>query len=277
MHAEYSWREKRCHTHYLTIPAYINTKGSVIPTGNAHYSMYGVSKESAYHYQDQLTKHHRIYEHYSSQLIIDVESDAPLKQVVNVCIQNDWSFDLYETGSGAGGGHLHLYRDALPSEILYLRDRCFVDTYFSGIPDIDTSIYRPMHLIRGISRFHERTNKPKALLYSHTGDTLPSVQNLCIYDVLLQQHERQKLNIRPEIVSDWTKLQSTLLRHSPNNVGKGGRYSSLFCLSRDLFKRGMEETGVRAIVEMFNNELENPHDSAELDRITGNAYRSLGG
>lgn len=273
----YSWREKRGWLHSIGMyPYYVNTKQTTLPEGNAHYSLYGIKESDAMKYQELFTKSHHIYEHYSSELIIDAESTKSLEQIVDYSSEHSWSFKVYETGSRNGGGHIAIERDAVPSETLYMRDRCFVMQNFGDVSDIDVTIYNsPMHLIRGISKVHEITKQKKKMLYAHTGRVTPSVQTLEIYDVLLKYHEKRKQNLKIEIESDWTKFQRLLQKHSPNNLTSGKKYSSIFILCKDLFKCGLDMNHVQNVVAFFVSNIEESPRDDTVNRAIEDAYKAI--
>lgn len=273
----FSWREKRCWLHSIPrIPHYIDTHGTTLPEGNAHYSMYGITEASAKEYQRLMTKKHVIYPHYSSEIILDVETLAGLEDTVNICVENEWNFKVYETGSRNAGGHIAIERDALPSEELYMKDRCFVMKHFPNIPDIDHAIYNThMHLIRGIGRIHEQTHEPKQLLYVHKGSVLPSVQTLEILDVFRHWHEQRKYNLQVEVNSDWTKFQKVMQKHSPDNLVDGKKYIRIYLLAKDMFKCGADSDMVRAVVALFVSQAESKPRNETVSKAINDAYKAV--
>lgn len=275
MFEEFCYREKRCHLYSIGLyPVFIDTGTTNLPEGNAHYSMYGLTKGSARTYQKLYTRQHEIYEHYSSEIIIDAETARALAAVLAVCKQNNWSYRLYETGSGSTGGHVHIPRETEPSEILYLRDKMFVEKYFEGIPDIDTGILHPMHLIRGIGKVHEETGKKKRLVQEIVGSVLPSVRNISVTQILLDRHSRIKTNYKLKVSGDWTRAQNTFIRHNPDGVKVGGRYTAIYCFSRDLLKCGFDEHTIKAVVAKFSSYFEEPCGEATCEKAYNDAERS---
>jgi hypothetical protein len=276
MYEQFSWREKRCNLRSIPLfPFYFDTKQTTCPEGNAHYSLYGITKGDAIRYEDLLTKRHVIYEHYSAEIIVDVETKEGLDVVVEICHANDWNFGVYETGSNKTGAHVHINRHAEPSEILYARDLCFVWKYFEGVPDIDDSIYKPMHLIRGIGRINETTKRKKKLIYSNTGSAIPSVQDISIPEILQMRHEKMKFDNKTTFDTNWTKFQRAVLRNNPIGMRKGRRYVGFYAFSRDLAKCGLGADTAFNILKMFNSQLEEPDDVIDVERAVNDAFKSV--
>lgn len=276
-HEEYSWREKRCHMHTLTVPHWMDTKSTTLPEGNAHYSMYGLTKTGKDTYMEMYTRRHKFLEHYSSELIIDVETRTGLEAILQICHDKDWSYTLFDTGSNGGGGHFSIPRDALPSDFLYIRDSAFVELEFENVPDIDFGIYTPMHLIRGIGKIHERTRKQKKLVSSYVGSVLPSVQTFSLSELQILCHTKRVDALKPVISSDWTKFQQSMFRHTPTNIKQGGRHMALYCVAKDAFKTGLDSNAVMGICTLFNLQLENPHSEEDLKKAVYQAERAVCG
>ena len=276
MFEEYSWREKRLHLFSSPLVAcWINTNVTVLPHGNAHYSMYGIREGDAKQYIKLYTRLHKTYEHYSSELIIDAETGEAAEKVEVICRQNGWAFAMYDTGSGSSGAHFALPREAEPSEYLYLRDLCFVQEHFRGIEDIDEGIYTPMHLIRGIGKTHEKTGRVKHFVGSCAGTMMPSVMTFSIPELLLQKHTRSQASYKTTVSSDWQRFQNNIIRHNPSGVKKGGRYQALWRLAKDLYKCGLDSNTVLNIAAQFNAELENPSEAATIERACNDAYKAV--
>lgn len=276
MYEDYSWREKRCKLKVTgPYPYFIDTHLTTLPEGNAHYSMYGIRKQDAKAYQKLYTKEHVIYPHYSSEIIIDAETERALLGVLSVCKEKNWTYFLFKTGSGSAGGHIHIEREAEPSDILYLRDRMFIERHFDGIPDIDIKVLHPMHLIRGIGRYHETTGIMKQLDHVHYGSVVPSVVDMTVHELLLERHARIRHNYKQTINSDWTRIQNVMLRHNPEGVTVGSRYTALFCLSKDLFKCGFNYTVVEFVAAQFANEFEAPSEAPDISKAVADAHRAV--
>ena len=280
MYEEYSWREKRLNMHSIgPYPYFIETGLTTVPQGNAHYSMYGITKGSAKAYQKLFTKMHVIYEHYSSEIIIDAETERAVDAVLGTCHEKNWSYLAYNTGSGSRGAHIHIPREAEPSEHLYLRDRMFIEEHFEGVPDIDTGVLFPMHLIRGIGKVHEETGKVKYLHSTNEGTVIPSVVGITVYQLLLDRHNRIRQDYKQSIYSDWTKLQNTLLRHNPSGITAGKRHVACFCISRDLFKCGLDLHTVKSVVAKFAAHFAEPYDDSEaadnIENACNGAFKSF--
>lgn len=273
---DFSWREKRPYLHSIPLyPFYINTGVTVMPNWNAHGSMYGLIKSDALSYQNLLTKKHKLYPHYSSELIIDAETKKAADNVLAWLYLNEYSYTQYDTGSGKGGSHFHIPRIAEPSELLYAYDQCFVLREFESISDIDFGIYSPMHLLRCPGRTHERTKKTKVAVSTVSGTRFPSVLDINIPSFLLARHESLKKNVKATVDSDWLKLQNFISRHLPSGVKSGSRYTAFWCLAKDLYKCGLTRSAIMELVMLYNNELEFPHDEATIARAVSDAERSV--
>jgi len=275
MSAIFTWREKRLHMKMCRVPFFINTEIHTLPEGNAHYSMYSFQKRDVDSYLNLFTKKHKIYEHYSSELIIDAETKEAFEHVIGICQSNNWSYTVYLTGSGNGGAHIAVPRFAEPSEILYLKDLSLMYKFFEGVPDIDLGIYKPMHLIRGIGKTHEISKQPKVLAYSVQGETILSVNDVNINSLLLERHERSKLNIKQEIQTNWRKVQSAFNRHDPSGISHGGRHVALLCLAKDLYKCGLSYILVKSFVNEFNKEFDEPKSDEGVETAIMQAQRSI--
>ncbi len=276
MYEEYSWREKRLHLFSSPLVAcWINTKLTVLPQGNAHYSMYAIREWEAKQYIKLYTRLHKTYEHYSSELIIDAETQEAAEKVEAICRQNSWEYAMYDTGSGSSGAHFAIPREAEPSVHLYLRDLCFVQENFRGVADIDLGIYLPMHLIRGIGKTHEKTGRVKHYVGGYEGTVLPSVMTFSIPELLLRRHDKAQENYKTTVSSDWQKLQNNIIRHNPSGVKKGGRYQAIWRLAKDLYKCGLDGNTVLNIAAQFNSELENPSEDSNLNRACDDAYKAV--
>jgi hypothetical protein len=269
MYDDYCWREKRCNLYRMGLfPIFVNTKRTELPTGNAHWSLYALGRKDAENYMKLGSRKHKIYEHYS---------ERGLRKIIQICDKNNWSFSIYDTGSGNGGGHVSIVREAEPSEHLYIRDKMFVEKYFEGVPDIDMGIYTPMHLIRGIGKVHEKSGKCKVLVRTVLGNSIPDVTNISLYTLLLERHNRQKLDFKSEAHSDWTKFQNSLIRHNPTNIGPGNRHLSLYCLGKDLCKAGLGHNACFEILKFFNSQFEDPHSDDKIERALNQAFVSVKG
>ena len=278
MYQEFSWREKRLYSKFQRgLPRFINTEMTSLPTGNAHYSMYGLRESDMEAYLNLCTKKHKIYEHYSDELIIDAETADALAFVLDVCNTQGWSYSLYTTGSREGGGHVSIPRIAEPSEILYLKDLSIIFKFFHNVSDIDYGIYTPMHLIRGIGKIHEKTGETKILTKCIKGITILSVNDVEIGSLLLTKHNKTKLDFKQAINTDWRKLQSTMMRHDPTGISHGGRHIAVLCFAKDLFKCGLSYIIVRSMVENFNNEFEEPKSDEGIETAIRQAQRSVYG
>ncbi len=276
MYEQFCWREKRCHIFTNTFPYFVNSGKTTLPTGNAHYSIYGLCEEDAKQYASLLTNKHMIYTHYSSEIIVDAETKIALDAVIKACLAREWSFEVYNTGSGGGGGHVAIQRDAKPSELLYLRDKCFVIQYFSHIADIDTGIYSPMHILRGIGKVHEKTGRYKHLVFQNEGTVLPSVEGIDIPEMLMRSYENSKYGVVENVCSSWTKIQQAVLRQMPEIVKRGGRHVCLWVLSKDLFKSGLDHTTVLSIALLANSLFEEPKDYDAVDKAVNQASTAYG-
>lgn len=260
MHDTFRYRETRPKLAW-TGPLVFQDYGTTFPTTNNHVSMYCITQPTAQKILNSYTiKGHRKIEHYSEELIVDVESFDLSEGIKSICLEHNLQFQIYHTGNR--GHHFHIRRQAIPSCYLYLQDKILAMEMFKEIL-FDTQIYLPLHTIRAIGCVHEKskTGKRKELIFEHNGLSMLSTTQIPI-NTLLRNVDFHTTDTE---IAQFTQL-NMILANTRIKLREGqGRNRELFVLVCKLFRVGISERLAWEIVSMWNNSLAEPMDSGELD------------
>lgn len=265
----FTYREKRLRVAWAPGAPYFVDFGPTLPTTNAHVSLYAFTHpQSRAIAMSGSVKGWRPV-HFSAELIVDCDTLQSAVDVEEVLRHKDVSFNKYSSGNK--GFHYHIPRECEPSDDLCLRDKLLVESMFPGV-ELDTGIYRPMHLIRGIGCAHEVTRRRKALVDEFVGECVLSCNDITPSQADVQWFRASE---NCDSRSEWARFQDRVIMHHP--VGsKGSRNLAIFCLAKDLYRSGLSSDVVQELCEHFNAAHQHPHDDAEVLRAVTSAIAQVG-
>jgi hypothetical protein len=105
---------------------------------------------------------------WSPFLWIDVDNYDHADRAESTLRKLGLGYSAYD--SGGRGVHFRIEREAVPSHLLPAQDKAWVTEHF---PEADPSIYSHLHLFRLEGTIHETHGRPKALVETVKGGTLP--------------------------------------------------------------------------------------------------------
>lgn len=251
------------------VPCYVDY-GPGIVSKNGHVSMYAVTKEIAKKIQLSGSIKGWMPIHYSSVVWLDVDDISSGDEVEARCKELDFFYARYFSGNK--GWHFAIKRKAEPDAELYAKDRVFVRNTFKDLPafkHFDLSIYHPVHLLRGVGSIHEKTRKRKILVSYRKGSSIPDVSGLRPDTLTKHAAIYYNQNFKDDL---WATLRNLLFFH---NGPAGSRYQALWRLAKDLYREGLSNTQVNAIIEVYNGSFENPHESSEIQRAISDAEKAI--
>jgi hypothetical protein len=91
----------------------------------------------------------------------------------------------------------------------------------------------------------------------------------------MDRHNRIRRDYKLTTITSWTRFQNVINRHCPNGVQVGGRYSFLFCATKDLARCGFSESFVKEILSKLNSQFEEPVDESAIDKAYCDGRRSV--
>lgn len=130
-------------------------------------SLYAITKETAKAIEQAATTRGFKGVVWSERLWIDFDDHDAAGRAESKLKEMKYDYVCFTTGNR--GLHYGILRDNSPSHILPFLDKAWVKQHF---PEADTSIYTHLHPFRIPGTVHEKTGKPKKLLYGRSGGTL---------------------------------------------------------------------------------------------------------
>jgi Primase C terminal 1 (PriCT-1) len=262
------FREKRLRVNFKSSAPWFINFGSRVPKTNSHVSLYAFTKHDA----DLIASSGSVKSwspvHFSQELVVDCDTHCAAKNVESVLTHQQVSFDKYFSGNK--GFHFHIPREARPTKDLCLRDKMLAEFLFPDA-ELDTGIYRPMHLIRGIGCYHEVGRKSKEQVRRFEGHNRLSVVDLQPTDKQISALRQQE---SADSRSEWARFQDRVLQHHPVG-GKGNRNLALFCLAKDLSRSGLSDRCVEELCGYLNSAFEFPHDEVEVEKAIKSALKQV--
>lgn len=104
---------------------------------------------------------------WSERLWLDFDNEDAARRADSRLKEMGYDYVCYTTGNR--GLHFGILRDHIPSHLLPLLDKAWVKANF---PEADSSIYTHLHPFRVPGTVHEKTGRPKTLLFERRGRTL---------------------------------------------------------------------------------------------------------
>lgn len=120
---------------------------------------------------------------WNQRLWIDLDTEEASEGARRILKEMGLNHVVYSTGNR--GCHIGVLRNSNPSHTLPQQDKTWVSAH---IPGADLSLYWHLHLIRLPGVLHEKTGKPKTLVYRQEGKTLE-----------LPRIQEQEVNVRASI------------------------------------------------------------------------------
>lgn len=270
MFEEYVFREKRLAVNWKPGAPYFVNFGQSFPETNAHVSLYCYTEDVSKAVAKSGTVKKWCPVHFSNELVLDCDTFEAVQAVDQVLSSLDVSYRQYNSGNK--GCHFHVDRSCEPSEMLSLKDSLLVKDFLGGV-ELDTGIYKPMHLIRGIGCMHEKTYRRKTLVKSTDGSSMLSHQHVKITDKHLANFKLQESS---DDRCEWKKFQNRMWYHHPVS-GRGKRNAALFCLAKDMLKSGLSQQTTLELCEFFNSSFQFAHDEVDVAKAVQSAMSQVGG
>jgi len=268
----YSWREVRVRVRWKHIkPVFIDFGAGVVHK-NAHIGLYAVTEEMARRIMLSGSVRRWTPIHYSTIVWIDLDTKDPtaISELVGRLRELGWFFTVFD--SGHKGYHICFKREAVPSDELAYKDKALVREHFKDLRcyrDFDRGIYHPLHLIRGVGCYHEKSGKRKTPLCTVRGSVIPSSDG---YDVShLQRYLYERADVSA-VENVWERLRNTSCFH---NGPHGSRYTAIWKLAKDLTKLGLSRSQILALCEVYNDSFDNPHEHQEIQRGVADGIRAV--
>jgi hypothetical protein len=155
------------HTNHIGSPPRFYKASNINNGLNKFASVYSITGEDAFHIQEAQTAAGFRGTVWSRRLWIDIDTAEAATAAKAKVKELGYDHVVYDTGNR--GCHIGIARDALPSHTLPQQDKAWVQANIVGA---DLSLYWHLHLIRLPGVLHEKTGKPKRLIYSQEGKIL---------------------------------------------------------------------------------------------------------
>lgn len=243
-------------------PVFSNVAGAQAPTYN-FASVYAIRKADAeaIHQAGTAAGFKGIV--WSNRLWLDFDNMEAAERAERSLKETDYDFRVYDTGGGRGR-HIGILRHAAPSHLLPLQDKAYAAASFPGC---DLSLYWHLHLLRLPGAIHERTGKPKTLLYHREGKAL--VLPPYVPTEVVMPEVRQENSVRPSIFSVWGVISNLAPLAS-----EGDRHAQLVRLAKALQADAnvTPEEALWVTMEV-NRGFTLPKDEHEVEEIVKWAYR----
>lgn len=162
--ADYIYRLFSTTADYGPRPSFVDTSKTEL-LGFA--SLYQVTKETAEAVEQAGTVKGFKGIVWSKRLWIDFDDEDAARRADSKLKEMGYDYVCYTTGNR--GLHYGILRNHAPSHLLPLLDKAWVKEHF---PDADTSIYTHLHPFRIPGTLHEKTGRPKTLLFERGGRSL---------------------------------------------------------------------------------------------------------
>lgn len=130
-------------------------------------SLYKVTRETAQAIEQEGTVKGFKGIVWSERLWLDFDDEDAARRADGKLKEMGYDYICYTTGNR--GCHYGILRDHHPSHLLPLLDKAWVKEHF---PDADTSIYTHLHPFRIPGTLHQKTGRPKAVLFECRGRAL---------------------------------------------------------------------------------------------------------
>lgn len=240
---------------YGVVPTFV-----VLPSGDykGFSSLYQVTEETATAIEQAGTVKGFKGVVWSKRLWIDFDNDTAARQADSRLKEMGYDYVCYTTGNR--GLHYGILRPIQPTHLLPLMDKAWVKSNF---PEADTSIYTHLHPFRIPGTLHEKTGKPKALLFERRGRplTLPPLKREEMQIVSLGQKQGKS-------VFDCFYVMANTVPVDP-----GKRHSTLIKLLNAL----KNDAGVGMDIAMWwtsewNKTLSEPKEEHEIEKAVRSIY-----
>jgi len=259
-------------TNHIGSPPVFYSRNDINNGRNKFASVYSVTGEDAFYVQEAKTAAGFRGTVWSRRLWVDLDTTEAAAAAQSKVKELGYDHVVYDTGNR--GCHIGVARDALPSHTLPQQDKAWAQ---ANIPGADLGLYWHLHLIRLPGVLHEKTGKPKRLIYSQKGGTLqlPSWtprdlgQPGRIGEASGYRSEQEKGNCnlqssgRPSIFKAWEVMQHFV---------PTGHRRQLVELAVALYRAQVTKEEALWVVRELNRAYTIPKDDSDLLRIVDWAY-----
>ena len=249
----YTWREYRPKTvMYGQIPLFLDCKTTKIPTYSFRTSLYGFTEDQAKLQMKIGNTKNRPVLHYSSELVIDTDTEEAAEKVWNVLCQNDYVFELWKLNNYKF--FVQRSEKDNPSEIMVFQDKQFVRDLIGRVDGVDYGIYsHPFHLIRARNSIHEVTKAKSKLVETNRGSNLVTTN-----DIELKVYKKPVTNFDVNM-SDWQQFKIAI---EFANGAASNKHMCIWQLGRDL-KRVIDFSTALDIIRIYCKSLDYCEEKAE--------------
>lgn len=235
--------------------------GDTLGDHKGFQSLYAVCKEDAEALQQAGTAKGFKGVVWSERLQIDCDCNEDADRVRLYLKEN--SYDYMEYSTGNRGSHFGILRNSNPSHLLPQQDRAWVRKRF---PFADLSIYSHLHLFRLSGTLHEKTGRPKELVFQQDGKGVEhETVDLSEYDI-------------PDSPSPLSSIEGSILddfqiAHYSFPAMVGNRHYSLVNVCYGLHRLSVSEANARWYLNEVNKRYKDPKETTEIDKIIQTIYK----